>query len=664
MPVTFSNLLKIFLASVGGVSGTGYAGYEAYKFLSNKKLQNELESLSEKSESESSLKIKSSNDMDSFQNSETQDFSKPSSINYSSGQEKNEAEVSSLSKSAEVKENKESEDIKSSKGPEIQIVSQSNQLEVSEPKLPQIIVENEVGGDWEGASALKNKVYDERAKNPIKNRQQMSDAEKYVLQYGKESGYWDYRSNLVKTGNIEQIESKEQLKKDAEIYKMLKDHTVKLASPCSAGTGWLLDFELPKEKDKYPTKWFIATNLHVISEIKFKKSEYDVLLPVTEQSLDAYVKSNSDRGYVGCANFLKGDTPSLDILTEEDVTSSFTNLESVESKKFKSRETDYYTNSPIFIEMAGGTSKARAPKIFEVRIANPKLIYTAINFAGKKKDHQNPNKTMDYYKDFGVVEVDFGNEDIARKMTNRTFDKYYKHKVFDGVEKINEKSVNMFATELMSKYTADELNENQDHFLVGGYPQGGNTGNQISFSLNQKYRYKDTFNSQKNYYESKIIPTRSKLTHFKEYENLRSFSGYNLTNKDGDVIRGHIGSDRSPFHKQIAISWNGKPLINWGYNYLLDNTFLGGGASGSMVLDKEGGLLGLYTRYAGSTFNYGVIEPVRGSQVKDEKGRVIIPQFDLIAGKGGDISSYRTQLEKYGNNIQTYLSHTSKWKAS
>lgn len=36
------------------------------------------------------------------------------------------------------------------------------------------------------------------------------------------------------------------------------------------GTGWILDYKIPENKDEYPTTWYIATNAHVIQNLKVK----------------------------------------------------------------------------------------------------------------------------------------------------------------------------------------------------------------------------------------------------------------------------------------------------------------------------------------------------------------------------------------------------------
>ncbi|CBZ40832.1 hypothetical protein MSUIS_07390 [Mycoplasma suis KI3806] len=550
--------------------------------------------------------------------------------------------------------------------PEIQATSVGSSEAASaaaKPEQPKPIIENETG-DWNKDSGLTNKAYGQKATKIIANKQKMSEQERKHIEEGRDEWYyWNYRNNFVSSGDVNLIKNSQQLKDDAKVYKMIKDHTVKLSTPCSAGTGWFLDFELPTSQDKYPTKWFIATNLHVINEIKFSESDndYKVSLPVTKDTLDFYVNKNEK--YKWCMEFLKKDSPSIDLLVEEDVTEEL-NRSDTQSVRYRSREQEYYKNHPVYIQMnenAGKGVNVRAPKIYETNIKNPKLVYAAINFAGVKKDFDDERKTMDYFKDFGIVEVNFDNEEVAKKVTNKLFDKYYKNKVFEGSNtQTSEKSVNFFASELMSRYDVDQINDSEEHFFVGGYPTGDNRSGEISFSMNQKYRKRYDSN-----YRASINPTHSKLTYFKEINDKENWTGYNFTNEHDQVVKGHMNTEKNKNHfKTTKLLWNNKSLHTWGYSYLIDNTFLGGGASGSMVLDKDGGLLGLYTRYDGKGFNYAEIEAVRGNQIKDKNGRVLVPSFDLIAGKGGGLYSYRTQLETHKKDMKTYLSSKANWKYS
>lgn len=68
------------------------------------------------------------------------------------------------------------------------------------------------------------------------------------------------------------------------------DHSLMLAysSGCSIGTGWIFDYVLPKGNQKYPTKFFIASDGHVVNAIKWDATNpYKQELSSPEKDLGA-----------------------------------------------------------------------------------------------------------------------------------------------------------------------------------------------------------------------------------------------------------------------------------------------------------------------------------------------------------------------------------------
>ncbi|OAL10331.1 hypothetical protein A6V39_02740 [Candidatus Mycoplasma haematobovis] len=91
-------------------------------------------------------------------------------------------------------------------------------------------------------------------------------------------------------------EQKEQNRKDAEkIYGTLDDYTFKLYLPCTVGTGWILDYQILQNKEKYPTKWYIATNMHVIWRLKFSNKNNDYGETLMYSNTD-YLRNRSAEG--------------------------------------------------------------------------------------------------------------------------------------------------------------------------------------------------------------------------------------------------------------------------------------------------------------------------------------------------------------------------------
>ncbi|OAL10333.1 hypothetical protein A6V39_02750 [Candidatus Mycoplasma haematobovis] len=89
-----------------------------------------------------------------------------------------------------------------------------------------------------------------------------------------------------------------------KVLGTLEDYTFKLFLPCTVGTGWILDYEIPKDPNQYPTKWYIATASHVIQRLSFSENPYGQLLPkrhewakTARQKKQTYIDSISDPNY-------------------------------------------------------------------------------------------------------------------------------------------------------------------------------------------------------------------------------------------------------------------------------------------------------------------------------------------------------------------------------
>ncbi|CCE66981.1 MIP family Ig-specific serine endopeptidase [Candidatus Mycoplasma haematominutum] len=472
-----------------------------------------------------------------------------------------------------------------------------------------------------------------------------------------------FREKLNTIGNLTTAEK-------ADIYKRIKDHTLKLSMPCQSGTGWLLDFEIPEDTWNYPTKWFIATNLHVINKFRFRENPYKVELPITDETVALnvpryYNNITADR-LNSCEASIVNNTAQLILYTEED---------SADAHRFgggygNRYNTQYWYNGsyPRWWQSHVLTYEPWSrtfSRVYTTTIDRPKLVYSAVNFLGDRYTVSGHTTNREnYFKDFGVMEVEFANADEARVMTNGVYDKYYRdivHKT-KGVYVTEEKKlpVNFFAEELMSRYNAEELTRTEKRYFIGGYP--GSPSENLSFLMNQKFKT-DDYNYFPYYHQyANLRPTESRLTYFRDWPYLKTPTEYNLRNKNGQVLVGHASLEAIDNTSDASkIAWNGKTLNGWGYNYLISNSFLGKGASGSMVLDQTGELLGLYRMY-NDGLNYGFVEPLRGSWVVDDKGRIVLPGFDLLTGQGHNVSSYRTQLETHLPHVRSFLK-SQDWKA-
>lgn len=415
---------------------------------------------------------------------------------------------------------------------------------------------------------------------------------------------------------------------DKEIYKTIWDHTFKLSMPCQSGTAWILDFEIPKDGSIYPTKWFIATNLHVINNYKFDSNPFEQELPIDENFRfeNYFSDSNIDK----CKNSFT-DRESRKLTLFREITAKEKQIVWNDSiwndifLNFDWSDSDFYRQIEEEVE---------AKYVYTADIKDPKLFYAAIDFLGPRYTKTGNIVDVPYFKDFGVLEINFESQQDAAAMTDNFYYKYYKK---NGSNELL-KPIDFMAPELMKNRTHSDLMNKQKigNFYFGGYP--GSQYQNLRFDIN-------TRNSVNGL-------TKSYLTH--SDRNQMQHITFPLLNKYGQTINGHIDLQKIDKYSDTAkVMWNNKNLHNWGYAYSLDNSFLTAGSSGSMVLDNSKKLLGLYRLY-NTTYNDGFVDPIRSDGIFDGD-KIISPKFDLINGTTGQISSYRQQLESYYPNLNTYL---------
>ncbi|CBY92665.1 conserved hypothetical prolipoprotein [Mycoplasma haemofelis str. Langford 1] len=369
--------------------------------------------------------------------------------------------------------------------------------------------------------------------------------------------------------------------------KKIKDYTFKITTPCGSGTAWVLDYAIPTGNAKYPTKWYIATNAHVISSYRFLSNEYEQVLPVS------LADTQYRRNYYG--KFFHW---------------GIFNSSSCElSQRYGFSEMHLYKEA------------SEEGIVYYKQFKNPKLFYAPINFLGSRYAEDGRAWRYDnYYKDFAVLEIDIDSEENAKKLTDDFYGKYDPEK---------EKALNIFDKELMFK----EDSSFGENYYIAGYPvKEGKEDLRISTN-----------------WDSSSTRGAHLISGGSKYHSL------SIQNKWGEPIAGHIDVRKIDWNFQnTATTWNGKPHYDWGYNYLLDNTKMGGGASGSLVSDEQGNILGLY-RMRDVNDKWGFVEPLR-SEGMYINSRIVVPKYDLIKGAVGQVSSYKQQLEKFHPNMETFLS--------
>lgn len=252
-------------------------------------------------------------------------------------------------------------------------------------------------------------------------------------------------------------------------------------------------------------------------------------------------------------------------------------------------------------------------------IKPPKLFYVPTNFLGQRESIPYTN----YQKDFAVLEIEFTSPDIAQKLTNNFHNKYYN----------KGNALNLFDDDLLTKNRQGIIDPDLDYYSFAYPSERGKT-----------------FNASTNYNTRNNRASQLTYTH----------PQYSFINENNQLIRGHANS--SELEKTSTGSktnWNNKSMHNIGYHYVLDNMNMTAGSSGGIFADKHGNILGI-NRLHDPHNKHAFIEPLRSAGAMVD-GKEVLPKYDLIRGVDGQVSSYKSQLEKYHNGKRTFLSERG-WK--
>ncbi|WP_216082859.1 MIP family Ig-specific serine endopeptidase [Candidatus Mycoplasma haematohominis] len=416
-----------------------------------------------------------------------------------------------------------------------------------------------------------------------------------------------------------------------ERIHIIQDYSIKIQTSCGSGTGWFLDYVLPTGSQKYPTKWFVATNAHVIDQISFWDNPYQQLLPQPR--------------WRGCLR--RGEYKTPVFLFKEKTKQISQTTDTKELVNFVPELWSKVSHYSIGNTYAYNASEPKAwgnstePEYLYFVEEDVKLFYAPMNYIGLNPRGLGYKWTKtNYYKDFAVLEIDFKNEETAKLITRDFYGKYDRT---NG--SLKNKALDFFSEELMLKKTSDQLFDEKVDYFIAGYAS----------NVPDKYR------SYGNY--SPVRQGASRLTYLNH--RLSSVDEHEIKNKDNQPIIGHVDvgqiDETFRYGNKTSIYWNGIPYNNWGYNYLLDNSILGAGASGSLATDENGHVIGLYRMYDASD-KQGYVEPIRSKGLY-ENGKIIFPKYDLIEGDVGQISSFKQQVSKYylSRGQKTSLSEFRKW---
>lgn len=296
------------------------------------------------------------------------------------------------------------------------------------------------------------------------------------------------------------------------------------------GTGWILDYKLPDENETYPKTWYIATNTHVIQNLKVKN---DTISP------ERYYPREKDKNL---------NTKLLKMINLD----QYKINEDLKDNLFL--DNGYYKYADIYPESNNGQVNLKT-----VFIGNDFLKTTPSSYSKGLKW-----KDTEEYIDFSVMEVTFQSEQEAKKMTND----YYNNK------------------EIHFKYKKESLVKNQSNidnntFNVLGYPALSKDPLNKASTLHVNKPLVDQSNAFSNGGRLATSP------YYQTFKGIKSAFDAALGLSFFTFAYRHYDPNAEyPVGESFYNSW--------GLMYSVDYGNLGPGSSGSMLIDKNGFTWGIH----------------------------------------------------------------------
>ncbi|WQQ16677.1 DUF31 family protein [Mycoplasmopsis cynos] len=387
------------------------------------------------------------------------------------------------------------------------------------------------------------------------------------------------------------------------------------------GTAWIFDYEEP-EKGHYPTKFYFATNLHVIDQID-KDEKY----------FDSFGLTRIDKDKQSLFNTLKVN--SFEVLSGRFKAFGF-NKEAI-TRIFDGR--DYLTKDPkdFLVDKSFDKKEFIDFAVFEVDFS-------------KSKDYNSEEKAK-------LVTNDYANWKEEEKASFADFD------YLTNYEKID------VPLSIKPGENADEVLNKFDSLYILGYPKSKSNSFFDFFLLENDGQYRNeeqikaaeyTFslwtNASFNLYEKNIHQLDEKTL---KKAKRGSYLSYNLgyrtfTDKPGIsdqfLTTPIIGKN---FYRS---SKDDKEYVSMSLGYIPKQYAPGGGSSGSSVRNQNNKVVGII--HAGTfTARASVAAALRsnGFNYQGLFGEYNLPQYDVIYGTGKDQkNSYRDEMKKM-NKKPTHL---------
>ncbi|AFN65397.1 hypothetical protein WEN_03080 [Mycoplasma wenyonii str. Massachusetts] len=223
------------------------------------------------------------------------------------------------------------------------------------------------------------------------------------------------------------------------MYEILHDYSFKIHMPCSYGTGWILDYQIP-EQGKYPTKWYIATAAHVIQGLSFSTNPYKQILPKSQTWTEHLRKNGKQKDRY--EEMMKQERDIMDTCWA----------------------VDWAGHIDINLSQQGNgpDRKADVGAVFLKEMEEPKLFFTAFNFLDKNAVGGR------HFSDFSVLEITFTSEEAAKRATNNFATKErYKNGSKDVINVFSEPIEKKYKTKNGEQLWRALQRENKNYYNLG-----------------------------------------------------------------------------------------------------------------------------------------------------------------------------------------------------
>ncbi|WP_029513583.1 Ig-specific serine endopeptidase MIP [Mycoplasmopsis primatum] len=401
----------------------------------------------------------------------------------------------------------------------------------------------------------------------------------------------------------------------------------------TSGTMWLMDYQ-KRSDNKYPTKWYFGTNMHVADALKNNSTSFSILkLMDTAKIKSTFKLTNLDPNFRSFL-FSPKDSNNNKYITNNGIKTIFSASNFLSSKPadfLNDKQKNEYANVEEFLDFS----------VFEIDFE--KIEFNGLTGAGAvSADYEN----LDAHDLAKLITNNYANDDSAKiKFKSTSYLTDYSKIDFPLAKPKND----------------PEWYKKKDELFAVGYPNS--TGdyflrqyvdddqikyrNQFNFSLwtNSDYRFYNELTGDT--FEKERTDRGNYLSYALGY---RSF-----TNKPG-VLDSFISA---PFAGNKFYESNGNQYISMGLEYLIRHYAPVGGASGTSIRTQNNEIIGVY-HISNASAHTGLAVAFRseGFDYQNLYGSYNLPQYDLIYGGGkNQINSYRQALLNayQGQDIKTSL---------